>query len=75
MCGPLDLEIHWFITRGARVDCQAFECVLRLQTDITILLNTSVMKVSKPIVEVSSCHCCLNINAFIPEHQQFNYHR
>ena len=23
----------------------------------------------KPIVEVSSCHCCLNSNAFISQHQ------
>ena len=28
-----------------------FLCVLRLQNDITTLLNTSIVKVSKPIVK------------------------
>ena len=45
-----DLEKHWFRSRGAKLACQAFVCVLRLQTDITTLLNTSIVKVSKPII-------------------------
>ena len=39
------------------------------ETDVTTLLNTSIVKVLKPIADVSSCHCCLNSNAFIPQHQ------
>ena len=45
-----DLERLWFRTRWARLACQTFICVLRLQTDITTLLNTSIVKVPKPIV-------------------------
>ena len=60
-----DLYRHWFRTGGARLAFQAFICVLRLQTDITTQKNTSIVKVSKPFVKVSSCHCCLNGTAHL----------
>ena len=56
-----DLERHWFRTRWARLACQTFICVLRLQTDITTLVTTSIVNMSKP--------CCFYSNAFIIQHQ------
>ena len=43
--------------------------VLRFLADITTLLNTSIVKGSKHIVEVSSYLCCFNSNTFILQHQ------
>ena len=57
-----DLERHWFRTTGARLTCHAFICVLILQTDITAEMNTFIVKLSKPILKVATCHCCLNNN-------------
>ena len=45
-----DLERYWFRTRVARLAWQAFIRVLRLQTDITTLSNTSIVKVSEHII-------------------------
>ena len=71
MCGLLDVtwrDIGSEPGGMARIACQAFVCVLRLQTDIITQLNTYIVKVSKSNVEVSSCHCSFNSNVLIPQH-------
>ena len=62
-----DLKKYWFKTRGARLACQAFKSVLRLQTNITTQMNTSIVKVSKPIVKATvdsiAMHCTAELIA------------
>ena len=62
-----DLQRHWLRTRGTKLAFQAFICVLRLQTDITTQMNTSIVKVSKPIVKAIiasiAMHCTAQLIA------------
>ena len=71
-----DLWRHWFRTRGARLAFQAFILVLRLQTDITTQMNTSIVKVSKPIVKAIiasiAMHCTAQLIANHCLHEMSN---